>query len=130
MVKRSRYYQTSPVENVHQPDFINNVVEIETFLSADQLLGRIRAIETLINKYEKVNKGPRMIDMDILLYHGECREGDALALPHPGICRRKFVLIPLLEIAPEAVSPVDHRRYDEHLAELNDPSQKVEVYRG
>lgn len=84
----------------------------------------------LLNMQAKVDKGPRMIDMDILLFGEECCSTDQLSLPHPGICRRKFVLVPLLELAPDAVSPVDHRRYDQCLAELNDPSQKVEAYHG
>jgi 2-amino-4-hydroxy-6-hydroxymethyldihydropteridine diphosphokinase len=105
-------------------------VEIDTHLTPEQLYDRIRAVETLMNKYEKVNKGPRTIDMDILLYGDQSCTTDMLTLPHPGICRRKFVLVPLLEIAPDAISPIDGRRYDQYLAELDDPSQIVEVYHG
>ena len=67
-----------------------------------------------------------MIDLDILFYGDEHIDSDQLQLPHPAICRRKFVLMPLLEIEPDALCPVDHRSYDECLALLNDPSQKVE----
>jgi len=130
VVRQSQLYQTSPIENVHQPDFINNVIEITTSLTADQLLTRIRTIEKLMNVYQKVNKGPRVIDIDILLYDDQCCTTDELTLPHPGICRRKFVLVPLLELAPAAASPVDRRPYSQYLAELDDPSQTVETYHG
>jgi 2-amino-4-hydroxy-6-hydroxymethyldihydropteridine diphosphokinase len=130
VLRRSEYYETSPVENVYQPFFVNNVVEIETHLTAEQLLGRIKAIETLLNVLPRVNKGPRVIDIDILLFGDECCSTEQLSLPHPAICFRKFVLVPLTEINPNAISPVDQRRYDECLAELNDPLQKVEVYHG
>lgn len=118
------------MENTDQPSFINGVVEIDTRLSSRQLLDRIKGVEALYNIQPRINKGPRVIDLDILLYGDEHIDSDQLRLPHPSICRRKFVLVPLLEIEPDALCPVDHRRYDECLELLNDPSQKVEVYHG
>jgi 2-amino-4-hydroxy-6-hydroxymethyldihydropteridine diphosphokinase len=130
VVRRSGYYETSPVENTEQPYFINGVVEVDTRLSARQLLEKIKVVEGLFNMQPRINKGPRVIDLDILLYGDERIDSDRLRLPHPAICRRKFVLVPLLEIEPDAHCPVDRRRYDECLALLNDPSQKVEAYHG
>lgn len=130
VLKRSRYYKTSPVENTEQPYFINGVVEVDTRLSSRQLLDKIKVVETLFNLQPRINKGPRVIDLDILLYGDEHIDSDRLQLPHPAICRRKFVLVPLLEIEPDALCPVDQRRYDECLALLNDPSQQVEAYHG
>jgi len=106
------------------------VVEIDTRLSSRQLLEKIKVVEALFNRQPRINKGPRVIDLDILLYGDEHIDSDLLQIPHPAICRRKFVLVPLLEIEPDVLCPVDHRRYDECLALLNDPSQKVEVYHG
>ena len=130
VLRRSDYYETSPVENTDQPFFINGVVEVDTRLSSRQLLDKIKVVEALFNMQPRTNKGPRVIDLDILLYGGEQIDSDQLQLPHPAICRRKFVLVPLLEIEPDALCPVDQRRYDECLALLNDPSQKVKVYHG
>jgi 2-amino-4-hydroxy-6-hydroxymethyldihydropteridine diphosphokinase len=130
VLRRSDYYETSPVENTDQPFFINGVVEVDTRLSSRQLLDKIKVVETLFNLQPRINKGPRVIDLDILLYGDEQIDSEQLQLPHPAICRRKFVLVPLLEIEPDALCPVDHRRYDECLTLLNDTSQKVEIYHG
>jgi 2-amino-4-hydroxy-6-hydroxymethyldihydropteridine diphosphokinase len=128
--RRSSYYETSPVERTDQPDFINNVVELDTRLSSLQLLERAQEVEALFNARAKVNKGPRVIDLDILIYHDEQSDSGSLHLPHPAMCRRKFVLIPLLEMEPGGYCRNDRRPYRECLMNLNDPSQKVEVYHG
>jgi 2-amino-4-hydroxy-6-hydroxymethyldihydropteridine diphosphokinase len=130
VLRRSGYYETSPVENTDQPFFINGVVEVDTRLSSRQLLDKIKVVEALFNMQPRINKGPRVIDLDILMFGDEHVDSDQLQVPHPAICRRKFVLVPLLEIEPDALCPVDHRRYDECLSLLNAPSQKVEVYHG
>jgi 2-amino-4-hydroxy-6-hydroxymethyldihydropteridine diphosphokinase len=91
VLRRSGYYETSPVENTDQPFFINGVVEVDTRLSSRQLLDKIKVVETLFNIQPRINKGPRVIDLDILLYGDEHIDSDQLQLPHPAICRRKFV---------------------------------------
>lgn len=118
------------MENTEQPYFINGVVEVDTRLSAGELLDKVKVVEELFNAHPRVNKGPRVIDLDILLYGEERIDSNRLQVPHPSICRRKFVLVPLLEIEPNAICPIDRRRFDECLALLNDPSQKVEAYHG
>jgi 2-amino-4-hydroxy-6-hydroxymethyldihydropteridine diphosphokinase len=106
------------------------VVEISTRLTSQQLLEKIKAVETILNLQPKLNKGPRMVDLDILLFNDERSDDEQLRLPHPAICRRKFVLVPLLEIEPQAYCHVDRRPYQKCLTRLADPSQQVEVYHG
>lgn len=130
MIKSSSYYETSPVDYHDQPDFVNSVIEVESSLDPHSFLGRIKAIEQSVNPLRKITKGPRMIDLDILLYNDQVIESEELVVPHPALCRRKFVLVPLLEIAPDQQCPVDRRPYRQCLQALNDPSQKVELCHG
>ena len=87
-------------------------------------------MEALYNEMPKVSKGPRVIDFDILMFDRDTISNDVLEVPHAAICRRKFVMIPLLEIEPDAYCMVDKRPFRECLEHLNDPSQRVEVYHG
>lgn len=105
VVRESSFYETSPVENLEQPRFLNSVVEISTELSPPELLLRTQTVEQQLNALPKRNKGPRTIDLDILLYGDDVSDSPSLKLPHPAICRRRFVLVPLLEIAPNAYCP-------------------------
>ena len=115
---------------LEQPEFLNNVVEIETLLSADELLTRTRAVEAKLNTMKKIPKGPRVIDIDILTYHLQRTKSEHLQLPHPSICQRRFVLVPLLEVAPDAYCIADRRPYRECLKAITDQTQLVELYHG
>lgn len=130
VLRQSTFYETSPVDFVAQPFFINNVVEVATNLSAEKLLEKIGAIEAYFNVQPKIKKGPRVIDLDILVYRDTKANTETLQLPHPRICQRKFVLIPLLEIDPEAHCQTDRRPFRDCLNRLNDATQTVEVYHG
>ncbi len=130
MSKRSSLYETSPVENTDQPDFINCVVEIGTKLTSVKLLEKIQSVEAMLNVVPKQNKGASCIDLDILLFDNERADTQRLQLPHPAMCRRRFVLVPLLEIEPQEYCQIDKRPYRDCLANLNDPTQRVEVYHG
>lgn len=130
IVKQSHLYETSPVDYLDQPAFLNNVVEIEIALRPHELLARTREVEKSLGTMKSVPKGPRLIDIDILTYNDEVIDTDDLKIPHPAMCNRKFVLIPLLEIAPNAHCIRDHRYYRECLQSLNDPTQTVEIYHG
>lgn len=129
-MSRSALYSTSPVDLLEQPEFLNNVVEITTLLTAEELLQRTRAVESVLNTTKKIPKGPRVIDIDILTYHLERSKTDQLQLPHPSICQRRFVLVPLLEVAPDAYCITDHRPYAECLKAITDQTQLVELYHG
>lgn len=101
----SSFYETEPVDYLDQPWFLNCVVEGETVLEALPLLRRLREIETRMGSNKEFAKGPRLLDIDILLYGGETIDTPDLQVPHPRMLQRKFVLMPLAEIAPELKHP-------------------------
>lgn len=101
----SSFYETEPVDLREQPWFLNCVVEAESHFDAIMLLRALREIETKMGSKKLVAKGPRLIDMDILLYGQETIETPELQVPHPRMQLRRFVLVPLAEIAPEVVHP-------------------------
>jgi 2-amino-4-hydroxy-6-hydroxymethyldihydropteridine diphosphokinase len=101
----SSFYETEPVDLREQPWFLNCAVEAETHFDPIMLLRALREIETKMGSRKLVAKGPRLIDMDILLYGSETMDTKELQVPHPRMHLRRFVLVPLAEIAPEAVHP-------------------------
>lgn len=101
----SSFYETEPVDYLEQPWFLNCVVEGETEVEAVELLTRLRSIEATMGSKKEFAKGPRLLDVDILLYGGETIETAELQVPHPRMLQRKFVLAPLAEIAPELRHP-------------------------
>lgn len=103
--KVSRAYESVPAFVANQPDFVNAVAEVDTTLPADALLERMLEIEREMGRVRGIDKGPRPIDLDLLLYGDEEWASDRLTLPHPGIRDRDFVLTPLLEIAPRTKLP-------------------------
>jgi 2-amino-4-hydroxy-6-hydroxymethyldihydropteridine diphosphokinase len=103
--KVSSFYETEPVDFLEQPWFLNCAVEAETTLSAVELLGALRSIETRMGSKKLVPKGPRLIDIDILLYGDESMDTLELQVPHPRMKERRFVLTPLGEIAPRLAHP-------------------------
>ena len=105
-LRRSSFYRTEPVGIVEQDWFVNAVVEIKTALSVLQLLKELQKIEGLIGRRREVKWGPRIIDLDILLYGQEVIHDDSLTVPHPELHKRRFVLAPLYEIAPYVIHPV------------------------
>ncbi len=130
LVRESSLYETAPVDYLPQPDFLNNVVEVATMLSPEALWCRTRAVEREFNTGVKIPKGPRMIDIDILVFDEVSSTAEALLIPHPRMCSRKFVLVPLLEIAPDAYCDRDARPFGECLMQINDPSQGIRKYHG
>jgi 2-amino-4-hydroxy-6-hydroxymethyldihydropteridine diphosphokinase len=101
----SAFYETEPVDYLEQAWFLNCVVEGETAKAAVELLSSLRKIETRMGSKKLAAKGPRLIDMDILLYGQETIETPELQVPHPRMHLRRFVLVPLAEIAPEVRHP-------------------------
>jgi 2-amino-4-hydroxy-6-hydroxymethyldihydropteridine diphosphokinase len=101
----SSLYETEPVDYLQQPWFLNCVVAGETDVSAQELLRALRETETRMGSKKEFTKGPRLLDIDILLYGEETIETPELQVPHPRMLERRFVLEPLAEITPELSHP-------------------------
>lgn len=115
----SSLYETEPVEFTEQPWFLNCVVELETSLTPVQLLAGILEIEKQMGRYRGKKKGPRNIDLDVLLYGDRIVDSPELTIPHPAMEERRFVLAPLAEIAPEVTHPVCKKSVRELLEGLS-----------
>lgn len=105
LLKQSSIYETEPVEVTDQPDFLNLVCEVETALKPEALLRICQDIESELGRIRKELAGPRSIDIDILFYGQNILDLPLLKIPHPALYRRNFVLIPLVEIAPDFQDP-------------------------
>jgi 2-amino-4-hydroxy-6-hydroxymethyldihydropteridine diphosphokinase len=103
--KRSSLYETAPWGEHNQPLFLNMAVEIETGLKPKALLKVLKCVETEAGREKSIKWGPRIIDLDILLYNHIILNEDALKIPHPFMHEREFVLRPLYEIAPDVMHP-------------------------
>ncbi len=110
---KSSVLETEPVDYLEQPHFLNQVVKIGTNLEPDKLLEKLQSIESLMGRERGVPKGPRIIDLDILLYDDRVIETDRLTVPHPEILNRSFILEHLLELDPDLVNPVTRLKYRE-----------------
>ena len=99
----SPVYETEPVGYADQPDFLNAVCLVETQLSPRALLGACLGIEAALGRVRTIKNGPRVIDLDLLLYEGVTMQSDELTLPHPRMGERAFVLCPLSDILPDGV---------------------------
>jgi 2-amino-4-hydroxy-6-hydroxymethyldihydropteridine diphosphokinase len=105
-VRQSSIYETEPVDYLPQGWFLNMVVEIETELFPRQLLARTQRIERELKRVRGVPKGPRTLDIDILFYADAVVKTPELEIPHPRIAERRFVLVPLADLAPDLRHPV------------------------
>ena len=130
VVALSRFYRTPPISPHEQPDFVNAVAQVETGLGPEALLAELHEIERLFGRERRLRWFERTLDLDLLDYRGEVVEpvgahgADAgtgplpLALPHPGIPERGFVLVPLRDVAPGWRHPVTGRNVDALIAAL------------
>ncbi len=121
-VAASSVYETAPVGFLDQPDFLNQVVVIDTDLEPDEVLSALLGIEQEMGRKRVVKWGPRVIDLDLLFYDDLVYESVDLLIPHPRIAERRFVLEPLAELFPDFVHPVLGKSVFELLKELTDNS--------
>lgn len=106
ILRRSRFYKTKPVGFINQPDFINAAVKIRTVFSPEQLLKLLKGIEKRMGRVRVHRWGPRIIDIDVLLYGKRIVKMRGLTIPHPRMHERAFVLQPLAQIAPGLRHPL------------------------
>lgn len=123
VTRESSLYETEPVDFREQDWFLNSVVEAETDLTPGQVMDALLKIERALGRQRLVPKGPRLIDMDILLFGSSIVRTPELEVPHPRMAQRRFVLVPFNEIAPGARHPVLKKTVAELLAEVPDPSE-------
>jgi len=119
----SSVYETEPVGDIDQPAFLNMVVEVgDSLPTPQQVMARLLRIEWLLGRTREVKDGPRTIDLDLLLYGEVESQTEFLMLPHPRLHERRFVLEPLVEIAPHLVHPTLKCSAAELLEKLEDKS--------
>jgi 2-amino-4-hydroxy-6-hydroxymethyldihydropteridine diphosphokinase len=130
VIKQSRLYETEPVEMREQDWFLNGVVEIQTALQPQELMAALLAIEQSMGRQRLVPKGPRIIDLDILLFGAVVLKQPQLEIPHPRLAARRFVLVPFAEIAPNAMHPALGKTIRELLETTPDKSEVREAKSG
>jgi 2-amino-4-hydroxy-6-hydroxymethyldihydropteridine diphosphokinase len=118
LVSVSSFYEAEPVDFTDQAWFLNCAIALETTETPEQLMEAILQIEQQMGRQRVQSKGPRLIDIDILLFADRVHESAALTVPHPAMHQRRFVLQPLAEIAPEVRHPVLQKSILTLLAEL------------
>jgi 2-amino-4-hydroxy-6-hydroxymethyldihydropteridine diphosphokinase len=128
VVRTSSLYETEPQDYRDQPWFLNMVAECRTELFPVQMLRRMQKIEAALGRKRTVAKGPRTVDIDIILYGNVVMRTAALEIPHPRFRERRFVLAPLAELVPELRDPVSRRSVSELLA--GTAGQGLRMYRG
>lgn len=115
----SSVFETEPWGFVDQPDFLNQILLAETHLSAPDLLVYVKALESRIGRVPNFRYGPRLVDIDIIFYGDQVIREPYLEIPHPRFQERAFVLVPLVEIAPDLIVPGTDQTVSDLLSELD-----------
>jgi 2-amino-4-hydroxy-6-hydroxymethyldihydropteridine diphosphokinase len=118
LIRVSSLYDTEPVGDVEQPNFLNAAAILDTELDPRQLLWNLMLIEKRLGRVRTQRWGPRTIDLDLLLYGDESIDDPDLRVPHPEIIRRSFVLVPLVELEPRLIHPGTGETMASHLNRL------------
>jgi 2-amino-4-hydroxy-6-hydroxymethyldihydropteridine diphosphokinase len=118
--KYSSVYETEPIGTKGQPNFLNMVAELDSMLRPDDLVHELKEIELRVGRTLSEHWGPREIDLDLLYYGGEMVNETELQVPHPEISNRRFVLVPLKEIAADFQDPLRHLSIEELLQRCSD----------
>ena len=106
VIRQSGLYSTAAWGNTKQPDFLNQVIIVETKLPASETMQTILSIEKKMGRIRTIKNAPRVIDIDILFFNNEIIEQEHLSIPHPQIQNRRFVLVPLNQLSPNLKHPV------------------------
>ena len=122
----SRVYETAPV-GPRQRNFFNAVAELRSNLSPDRLLEELKALERALGRRKRRRWGPREIDLDLILYGARRRRTTTLHLPHPRWRERRFVLVPLMDIAPRFRDPLTGQSVTVLARKLTDPDQWIRL---
>jgi 2-amino-4-hydroxy-6-hydroxymethyldihydropteridine diphosphokinase len=125
--KESKIYESVPWGVENQSNYLNQVLEIRSELSAEEVLERVLQIEDKIGRIRNEKWGERIIDIDVLLFNDSIVEKDGICIPHIHLHNRKFVLIPLNEVAPSFIHPKYNKTIEELLSECKD-IESVEEY--
>jgi len=127
VIRLSSIYETEAVEYEEQPSFLNMVAELRgsTLPPPEQMLARLLRIEYALGRTRDVRMGPRTIDLDLLIFKDVVSDTEFLKLPHPRIAARRFVLVPLAELAPNLVHPVQGKSISQLLANTSDRSAVI-----
>lgn len=120
IVHASSLYETAAWGKTDQPSFLNQALQLQTAFNARQLIRKVLKIEKIMGRTRKEKYGPRIIDIDILLFNQEIHDYRLLKLPHPEMQNRRFALLPLAEIAPDALHPVFNKTVIELLNDCKD----------
>jgi len=116
---KSHVYETLPWGYEDQPKFLNQVLKAQTYVEPEPLLKHIKRLEIALGRKPSFQNGPRLVDIDILFYDDLVLNTPALTLPHPRLHERGFVLLPLMDIAPDLVHPVTKKSVREMVAYCN-----------
>lgn len=127
VIRLSSIYETEPLDHEDQPPFLNMVAEVRgsTLPAPDQMMARLLRIEYALGRTRDVPKGPRTIDLDLLIFRDHLSDTEFLTLPHPRLPARRFVLVPLVELVPTLIHPVLGKPLTELLSQTKDRSTVV-----